>query len=93
MILHDIGVASQCNRDYRTLKKVTRVFTEAAVQLDKVGSGWIRDTTEARQIHEIVYWTHCTGVRESEVRTAVERVGYDRDEIGRELKRMASRHG
>jgi hypothetical protein len=47
-----------------------------------------RDTAAARQIHEITYWKHCAGISETKVRTAIERVGYDRGKIARELKRI-----
>jgi len=56
------------------------------MQVDKPEAG--RDTTAARQIHEITYWKHSAGVSETKVRTAIERVGYDRSRIARELKRI-----
>jgi hypothetical protein len=58
------------------------------MQRDKLEAARERDKA-ARQIHEITYWKHCAGISETKVRTAIERVGYDRGKIERELKRTA----
>jgi len=44
----------------------------------------------AREIHELTYWKHSTGVSETAVRRAMDKVGNNRARIERELKR--SRH-
>jgi hypothetical protein len=59
------------------------------MRVDKSEAARKRDTTAARQIHEVTYWKHCAGISETKVRTAIERVGYDRGKIERELKRIA----
>jgi hypothetical protein len=59
--------------------------------IDKLKHDRGRDTATAREIHEITYWKHSAGASETQVRAAIARVGYNRDRIGRELRRVASR--
>jgi hypothetical protein len=66
-------------------KNVTQ-DTEAPMSIDNAGRS--RNTTTAREIHEITYWKHCTGASETQVLAAIARAGYNRDKIGRELKRV-----
>jgi hypothetical protein len=61
------------------------------MSIDNVEHGRDRDTTAAREIHEITYWKHCSGASETQVRAAIARAGYNRDKIERELKRGVSR--
>jgi hypothetical protein len=58
---------------------------------DNVQNDRGRDTTTARNIHEITYWKYCTGASEKQVQAAIARAGYNREKIGRELKRGTPR--